>query len=136
MVQHELGACPPSPEGGFWRTRARLSPPYAVCKFAPQQAREFRCTSAARCPIIYLGLGESVMRKGIAAAMLGIAVTACAGRDPQPIATVQAQDAYADCPMIRAEIEANNIKIKALADEQGWKTAQNVVAGVGGLVFF
>lgn len=35
--------------------------------------------------------------------------------------------------MIRAEIEANNIKIKALADEQGLKVAQNVVTGVGGL---
>jgi hypothetical protein len=34
--------------------------------------------------------------------------------------------------MIRAEIEANNIKIKELADEQGWKTAQNVAAGIGG----
>jgi hypothetical protein len=37
--------------------------------------------------------------------------------------------------MIRAEIEANNVKVKELADEQGWKTAQNVAAGVGGLVF-
>ena len=35
--------------------------------------------------------------------------------------------------MIRAEIEANNIKIKALADEQGLRVAQNVVTGVGGL---
>ena len=38
--------------------------------------------------------------------------------------------------MIRAEIEANNVKVKELADEQGWKTAQNVAAGVGGIVFF
>lgn len=35
--------------------------------------------------------------------------------------------------MIRAEIEANNTKMKALADEQGLKVAQNVVTGVGGL---
>jgi hypothetical protein len=35
--------------------------------------------------------------------------------------------------MIRAEVEANNIKMKALADEQGLKVAQNVVTGVGGL---
>ncbi len=38
--------------------------------------------------------------------------------------------------MIRAEIEANNVKVKELANEQGWKTVQNVAAGVGGLVFF
>ncbi|MBS0246195.1 MAG: hypothetical protein JSR61_06210 [Proteobacteria bacterium] len=69
-------------------------------------------------------------------AALGITLAGCAGRDPEPIATVQPQDAYSDCTMIRAEIEANNIKIKALADEQGLKVAQNVVTGVGGLFTF
>jgi hypothetical protein len=38
--------------------------------------------------------------------------------------------------MIGAEIQANNVKVKELADEQGLKVAQNVAAGVGGLVFF
>jgi hypothetical protein len=38
--------------------------------------------------------------------------------------------------MIRAEIEANNAKTKELADEQGMKTAQNVAAGVVGLVIW
>src|SRR5580698_5472849 len=65
---------------------------------------------------------------------VGTVLSACAGRDPQPIASVQVQDAYADCTMIRAEIEANNAKAKELADEQGLKTAQNVAAGVVGLV--
>jgi hypothetical protein len=74
------------------------------------------------------------MRTGvIAATAIGLALAACAGRDPEPIPTVQAQDAYSDCSMIRAEIEANNVKMKALADEQGLKVAQNVVTGVGGL---
>src|SRR5665213_1610357 len=86
--------------------------------------------------MIAWGCGDKVMRARCAAAMLGIALASCAGRDPQPIATVQAQDAYADCAMIRAEIEANNTKVKQLSDEQGWKTAQNVAAGVGGIVFF
>jgi hypothetical protein len=36
--------------------------------------------------------------------------------------------------MIRAEIEANNKKSTDLAEEQGWKVAQNVGAGVVGLV--
>ncbi|HEY7230588.1 MAG TPA: hypothetical protein VH558_09480 [Pseudolabrys sp.] len=68
--------------------------------------------------------------------MLGIVLVGCAGRDPQPIATVQPQDAYADCTMIQAEIQANNIKVRELADEQGLKVAQNVAAGVAGLVIW
>jgi hypothetical protein len=74
------------------------------------------------------------MRSVFGVAMLGIALAACAGRDPQPIATVQPQDRHADCTMIQAEIQANNIKVKELADEQGFKVAQNVAAGVAGLV--
>ena len=37
----------------------------------------------------------------------------------------QPQDVYADCTMIRAEIEGNNVKIQQLADERGWKVTQN-----------
>ena len=76
------------------------------------------------------------MRKELVVAMLGIALVGCAGRDPAPVATVQPQDAYADCTMIQAEIQANNIKVKELADEQGLKVAQNVAAGVVGLVIW
>lgn len=66
----------------------------------------------------------------------GLVLSACAGRDPQPIATVQPQDQYADCTMIRAEIEANNAKVTELSNEQGWKVAQNVATGVVGLVIW
>ncbi len=66
----------------------------------------------------------------------GLGLGACAGRDPHPVATVQPQDAYSDCTMIRAEIEANNQKAKQLVDEQGLKTAQNVAAGVVGIVIW
>ncbi len=38
--------------------------------------------------------------------------------------------------MIRAEIEANNQKSTQIANEQGWKVAQNVGAGVVGLVIW
>lgn len=69
-------------------------------------------------------------------AALALVLAACAGRDPQPIATVQPEDATSDCAMISAEIQANNIKIKELADEQGIKVAQNVAAGVVGLVIW
>jgi hypothetical protein len=79
---------------------------------------------------------EGVMRRGLVVAMLGVALAACAGRDPQPIATVQIQDQNATCAMISAEIQANNIKVQELADEQGLKVAQNVAAGVVGLVIW
>jgi hypothetical protein len=72
----------------------------------------------------------------VSAMAVGLALTACAGRDPAPVASVQAQDVYSDCTMIRAEIEANNAKAKQLADEQGLKTAQNVAAGVVGIVIW
>jgi hypothetical protein len=49
---------------------------------------------------------------------LGALCRACAGRDPQPIATVQPTDATATCPMITAEIQANNIKVQELAGEE------------------
>src|SRR5882724_10177766 len=75
------------------------------------------------------------MRKVVSAMAIGLALSACAGRDPAPIATVQVQDAYSDCTMIRAEIEGNNQKAKQLADESGMKTAQNVAAGVVGVSF-
>src|SRR5437016_3347370 len=77
------------------------------------------------------------MRNGVAWALLGaLALGACAGRDPQPIATVQPQDSTASCVQITAEIQANNIRVQELADEQGLKVAQNVGAGVAGLVIW
>ncbi len=38
--------------------------------------------------------------------------------------------------MIRAEIEANNMRTTELANEQGVKVAQNVAAGVVGIVIW
>ena len=73
------------------------------------------------------------MRKFVLAASATL-LAACAGRDPQPIATVQPQDQTASCTQLTAEIQANNIKVQELADEQGMKVAQNVAAGVAGLV--
>jgi len=72
----------------------------------------------------------------VSAMAFGLALTACAGRDPAPVASVQAQDVYSDCTMIRAEIEANNAKAQQLADEKGLKVAQNVAAGVVGIVIW
>jgi hypothetical protein len=50
------------------------------------------------------------------------------------VATVQPQDAYSDCSMINAEIQANNNRAQALASEQNAKVVQNVAAGVVGIV--
>ena len=74
------------------------------------------------------------MRKiGLAIGMT-VAVGACAGRAPQPVAVVQPQDRYSDCAAITAEIEANNQKVSELASEQGLKVGQNVAAGLAGVV--
>jgi len=73
------------------------------------------------------------MRAVVIAAFAALCV-ACAGRDPQPVATVQLTDGPATCAMITAEIQANNIKVQELAGEEGAKVAQNVAAGVAGVV--
>ncbi len=62
-----------------------------------------------------------------------IALSACAGRPPQPVAVVQPQDRYTDCLAIAAEVQANNQKVQELASEEGSKVGQNVAAGVAGL---
>jgi hypothetical protein len=80
--------------------------------------------------------GGFVAMRLIAFVPVAALCAACAGRDPMPIATVQQTDATATCAMIVAEIEANNIKVRELADEQGLKVGQNVAAGVAGVVFF
>lgn len=74
------------------------------------------------------------MRRCMFAAFTAVVLADCAGRDPQPVATVQPTDAAATCAMITAEIEANNIKVRELAGEEGAKVAQNVAAGVAGVV--
>lgn len=77
------------------------------------------------------GFGGFVMRPGVfSVTAIGLALTACAGRDhPQQLA-VQPQDAYSNCDMINAEIQANNERAEALASEQNAKTAQNADAVV------
>ncbi|MGJ0393044.1 MAG: hypothetical protein ACR650_09840 [Methylocystis sp.] len=63
-----------------------------------------------------------------------VALAACAGRAPAPVAVVQPQDRYMDCAAIQAEVSANNAKVQELASEEGLKVAQNVAAGVAGIV--
>jgi hypothetical protein len=70
----------------------------------------------------------------LAMVSLTVLLIGCAGRDAAPVATVQPHDQTSDCAMISAEIEANNAKVRELADEKGAKVVQNVAAGVAGLV--
>jgi hypothetical protein len=55
------------------------------------------------------------------------------GRTPHPVAVVQPQDQMMDCTAIYAEV-AYNKKVEQLGRDEGWKVAQNVAAGVAGLV--
>ena len=64
---------------------------------------------------------------------LCLLLVGCAGRAPDPVSLIQATDQTMDCTAIRAEAENNNRKVAQLAEEQGWKVAQNVTAGVAGL---
>ena len=65
-----------------------------------------------------------------------LALSACAGRPPAPIAVVQPQDHLSTCTEIIAEVAANNTQMRELAGEEGSKVAQNVAAGVAGLVIW
>jgi len=65
-----------------------------------------------------------------------LALGACAGRAPNPVAVVSPTDSMMDCYAIQAEIAANNQRVEQLASEQGWKVAQNVAAGVAGVVIW
>jgi hypothetical protein len=74
------------------------------------------------------------LRKYMTAVAAAAAVSGCAGRAPAPVPVVQAQDRYMDCAAILIEVQANNTKVQQLASDKGLKTAQNVVAGVAGIV--
>jgi hypothetical protein len=81
-------------------------------------------------------LGKNSKRRYVAATIVcsSVFLGACAGRAPTPVSVVQPQDRYLDCKAILAEVEANNQKVSELASEEGLKVAQNVAAGVAGIV--
>ncbi|MBO4227942.1 hypothetical protein [Bradyrhizobium neotropicale] len=74
------------------------------------------------------------MRKSIVALAAAAAVCGCAGRAPAPVSVVQPQDRYMDCAAITIEVQTNNAKVQQLASDKGLKVAQNVAAGVAGIV--
>lgn len=82
------------------------------------------------------------MREGWGVALLrdpsggfrGRRVRRLCGQSASAVAIVQPQDQMLNCTAIFAEIQSNNNRIQELGKEQGWKVAQNVAAGVAGLV--
>lgn len=73
---------------------------------------------------------------GSAVVIAAVVAGGCAGRAPQLVQVVKAEDNQLTCDQIGAEIQSNNQRITQLAEEQGWKVAQNVAAGVAGLVIW
>lgn len=74
------------------------------------------------------------LRVILAPLAVACAISACAGRKPDPVAVVQAHDRHMDCAAITAEVQANNKKISELGSEEGGKVAQNVIVGAAGLL--
>lgn len=70
------------------------------------------------------------------ACLAAFALTACAGRPPQPVPLVLASDHQLDCSAIDAETRINAQRISDLAIEQGWKMGQNVAAGIIGFALW
>jgi hypothetical protein len=85
-----------------------------------------------------LVVGGGKQMKSQVYVVLGVAfaISACAGRAPAPVAVVQPQDRYMDCAAINAEVQANNAKVTQLGSDEGAKVAQNVAAGVAGLIIW
>ena len=71
-----------------------------------------------------------------ATAAATLMVTACAGRTPAPVQTVQLKDQTMDCTAINAEIAGDTVKVADLSKEEGNKRGQNVAAGIAGAVLF
>lgn len=77
------------------------------------------------------------MKKSVMICLVAsMALSACAGRKPNPVDVVQEGDASLGCKELRAEISVNTEAIRGLAQEKSEKTTQNIVAGTAGAVIF
>lgn len=76
-----------------------------------------------------------MLRLPIALAAL-LAMSACAGRDPNPVDEIQDGDARLSCAELRREIDVNSQAVRGLIDEKHGKQTQNVVAGAAGAILF
>jgi phosphosulfolactate phosphohydrolase-like enzyme len=74
------------------------------------------------------------MKLQLSALLIAGLLAGCAGRNPAPVAIVQATDQAATCQSIAAEIQANNVKMQALVAEEGRTMENNMAAAVTGAV--
>jgi hypothetical protein len=74
------------------------------------------------------------MKRTLLTCIALLMLSACAGRDPNPVPLSQAQDVQASCMAMQAEVDANNKRIDELKSEGRWKVAQNVSAVAVGLL--
>jgi hypothetical protein len=75
------------------------------------------------------------MRRVVIACAI-LSISACAGRSPNPVAVSQIQDPTMSCAAIQAEMNANNNTVRDLSEEGGAKVAQNIAAGVAGVLIW
>ncbi|MEL7254419.1 MAG: hypothetical protein AAFZ04_11240 [Pseudomonadota bacterium] len=68
----------------------------------------------------------------ILACTAAMILSACAGRDPNPVQVLQPGDRNLSCADLRTEITTNTQTIGSLRAESGDKAAKNAVAGVAG----
>src|SRR4029079_10680800 len=87
-------------------------------------------------PLRDWGNQVTMMTKMVSAFALTTMLCACAGRQPAQIGVVQAQDPSMDCLAIQAEANSNSSRIADLGRESSNKVAQNVAAGVAGLLIW
>jgi hypothetical protein len=83
-----------------------------------------------RCPFVnrsdFPPLGISMRKAEIIAAAFSVALSACAGRAPQLVDVVQAQD-HVDCTAITTEAQANKRRIAELASEKKANLAEYLI---------
>lgn len=65
-----------------------------------------------------------------------LAVAGCGGRTAQPVTVASRYDNNLSCADLEAEIEQNNARLQALANEKGVALTKNVAIGAAGLLFF
>lgn len=65
-----------------------------------------------------------------------LAIAGCGGRTAQPVTVASRYDNNLSCADLEVEIEQNNARLQALANEKGVALTKNVAIGAAGLLFF
>lgn len=68
--------------------------------------------------------------------MCAIILTACVGRTPHPISTVQPGDKHLACSQIEAEVIQRQDGLQDLETERATRQQANIAKGIGGILLF